>query len=197
MSEFDSPLDNLRVASPCSADWNAMQGDDRKRHCDECKLNVYNLSGMTRYDAEHLLRMSEGRLCVRYFQRADGTILTKDCPVGWAMVKQRVSVFTAAVFSLIVSLFGAMAIVSYFNRKNEVVVGKIALPRATPTPRIEPLMGAIALPSPSPTPKEVKGEAAYVVGMRVAPVSPTAINKKSTGRRYAGAFIFVELCASS
>ena len=103
MSRFDSPLDNLRIASPCSADWNAMQGDERKRFCGGCMLNVYNLSGMTRYDAEHLLRLSEGRLCVRYFQRADGTVLTRDCPVGWARVKQRVSILAATVFSLVVS----------------------------------------------------------------------------------------------
>lgn len=151
MPKYDSPLDNLKVASPCSADWNAMAGDDRKRFCGECKLNVYNLSGMTRYDAEHLLRLSEGRLCIRYFQRPDGTILTKDCPIGWARVKQRVSVFAAAAFSLIVSLFGATFLMSYFGRST-VVVGKMT-PFATPTPKTVPLMGAIALPSPSPTPK--------------------------------------------
>lgn len=150
MSRFDNPLDNLKIASPCSADWNAMQGDERKRYCGECKLNVYNLSGMTRYDAEHLLRLSEGRLCVRYFLRADGTVLTQDCPVGWARVKQRVSVFAAAVFSLVISLFGAMFVVSYYSRKT-VVMGKIAIP--TPTPKIEPLMGAIAMPSPTPKPR--------------------------------------------
>ncbi len=151
MSKYDSPLDNLRVASPCSADWDAMYGDERKRFCGDCKLNVYNLSGMTRYDAEHLLRMNEGRLCVRYFQRPDGTILTTDCPVGWAKVKQRVSVFAAAAFSLVISLFGATLLMSYFGRRVE-VVGKL-IPLATPTPKTVPLMGAIAMPSPMPTPK--------------------------------------------
>jgi hypothetical protein len=147
MSNYDSPLENIRIASPCSANWNAMQGNDRKRFCGDCKLNVYNLSGMTRYDAENLLRLSEGRLCVRYFQRPDGTIITQDCPVGWAKVKQRVSVFAAAAFSLILSLFGAMFVVSTFSRRQ--VVGQVAFPRATPTPtpRTEPLMGAIALSS--------------------------------------------------
>jgi hypothetical protein len=169
MPEFDSPLNNIKIASPCSADWNRMDGDDRKRFCGDCKLNVYNLSGMTKYDAEHLLRMSEGRLCVRYYQRADGTVLTMDCPVGWAKVKQRVSLFAAAAFSLVLSLFGAMFVVSMFNRRT-VVMGKIA-PRATPTPSPspEPLMGAIAIER---TPREVKGE--YVVGMRVAP-TPTLV----------------------
>jgi hypothetical protein len=175
MSEFDSPLNNLRIASPCSANWDKMGGDERKRFCGECKLNVYNLSGMTRYDAENLLRLSEGRLCVRYFKRQDGTILTADCPVGWAKVKQRVSVLAAAAFSLIVSLFGALFVVSLFSKESE-FGRRFPIPFATPTPRS--LMGAIAMPSPMPTPKatptrEIKREVEMVVGMRVRPASKT------------------------
>ena len=155
MSSYDNPLDNIRIASPCSADWNAMQGDDRKRFCGDCKLNVYNLSGMTRFDAENLLRLSEGRLCVRYFRRPDGTVLTKDCPVGWAAVKQRISVVAAAAFSLIISLFSGIFLVSLFSR-GPYVVGAIEDPRPTPSPETVPLigvMGEIAIPNPTPTPK--------------------------------------------
>ena len=77
-------LENVRVASPCQTSWEKMQGDDRVRHCQECKLNVYSLSEMTRKDAERLIAKSEGRLCVRFYRRADGTILTRDCPKGYA-----------------------------------------------------------------------------------------------------------------
>lgn len=140
MSEFESPLQNIRIASPCSTDWNEMYGDERMRFCGQCKLNVYNLSGMTRYDAENLLRLSEGRLCVRYYKRADGTILTKDCPVGWARVKERVSVMAAAVFSIILGLFGGLFLVSSFKQK--ATLGDIVVPLSTPTP--QPLMGAVA-----------------------------------------------------
>jgi hypothetical protein len=76
-------LDNIRVAAPCTADWNQMTGDGRTRHCGECKKNVYNLSGMTRDEAEALLIDRNGDLCVRYFQRTDGTILLADCAVGF------------------------------------------------------------------------------------------------------------------
>ena len=96
--KFDNPLDNIRVASPCSADWNAMYGDERKRFCADCKLNVYNLSDMTRNEAENFLMASEGRVCVRYFRRADGTVLTKDCPVGWRAVERKVSRAATAAF---------------------------------------------------------------------------------------------------
>ena len=43
-----SLLEDVRVASPCNASWDAMKGDDRVRFCGECQKNVYNLSAMTR-----------------------------------------------------------------------------------------------------------------------------------------------------
>ncbi|HEX9962340.1 MAG TPA: hypothetical protein VGB00_15505 [Pyrinomonadaceae bacterium] len=105
MKRFTNPLDNIRVASPCAADWNEMRGDERKRFCSECSLNVYNLSGMTRDEAENLLLTAEGRVCVRFYRRQDGTILTKDCPVGWQLVKRRASRAATAVVSLCAGIF--------------------------------------------------------------------------------------------
>lgn len=144
---FDNPLNNVRIASPCSANWNEMYGDERVRFCGQCKLNVYNLSGMTRYDAENLFRLSEGRLCVRYYQRADGTIITKDCPVGWARTKERISLWAAAVFSVIVSIFGGVFVISTLSGR-AATVGKIFIPMDSPTP--VPLMGAVAIDPPRP-----------------------------------------------
>lgn len=76
-----TPLE-IRVASPCSASWDAMDGDDRARFCVHCTKNVYDLSAMSRAEAEALVRGKEGRLCVRFYRRADGTVLTDNCPVG-------------------------------------------------------------------------------------------------------------------
>jgi hypothetical protein len=72
-------LEQVRVTVPCQASWVAMRGDDRVRYCGRCEQHVYNLSGMSRADAEALLRQREGRLCVRYYRRPDGTVLTKNC----------------------------------------------------------------------------------------------------------------------
>ena len=73
MSRYKSPLDNIKIASPCSANWSQMYGNDRMRFCGDCKLNVYNLSGMTRNEAENLIMNAEGRLCVRFSaSRRDG-----------------------------------------------------------------------------------------------------------------------------
>ena len=82
-------LDNIRIATPCKADWNEMVGDERVRHCMKCDKDVFNLSQMTRDDAESLLREKQGNLCARYFQRADGTILTSDCVVGKQQRRRR------------------------------------------------------------------------------------------------------------
>lgn len=59
-----------------------MSGDARSRHCSECKTQVFNLSEMSREQGERLVIERNGDLCARYYQRADGTILTADCAVG-------------------------------------------------------------------------------------------------------------------
>jgi hypothetical protein len=177
MAKFDSPLNNLKVASPCSQDWNAMIGSERKRYCGECKLNVYNLSGMSRAEAENLIMNAEGRLCVRFYKRADGSVLTQDCPVGWARVKQRTKAYVTALASLIFSFFGALGLVAAFKESNETVVGAIPVATATPkqTPKATPeetphLMGAIAVPTPKQTPKATPNDGA-MVGKMVPPKS--------------------------
>jgi hypothetical protein len=76
-------LESIQLASPCPARWEDMSGDSRTRHCAQCDLDVHNLADMTRAEAEQLLStLSEGRICARFYRRRDGTILTRDCPVG-------------------------------------------------------------------------------------------------------------------
>jgi len=84
-------LEVIDVASPCPANWDAMTGDDRVRHCSQCDLNVYNLSEMTSGEALRLVNQTEGRLCVRFLRRADGTMITRDCPVGLRAIRRRIA----------------------------------------------------------------------------------------------------------
>ena len=162
MARFTSPLEGVRVAAPCPADWERMAGDGRVRFCSQCNLNVYNLSGMTRAEAEALLTKAEGRLCVRFYRRSDGTILTNQCPVGLRALKARAGRVASAVFSAVVGFFGGLGFhglagggttprpnpypVTGALRVSEVgeTVGKPPVP---PRPdHVEPLMGAIARP---------------------------------------------------
>ncbi|HVV83074.1 MAG TPA: hypothetical protein VHE35_08330, partial [Kofleriaceae bacterium] len=75
-------LDNVSVASPCREAWDRMTGDARVRLCASCDRHVYNLTELSRDEAEALLLERNGELCVRYFRRWDGTILLADCEVG-------------------------------------------------------------------------------------------------------------------
>jgi len=139
-----------------------MYGNERMRFCGQCKLNVYNLSGMSREDAEDLVTNAEGRLCVRFYRRTDGTIITENCPVGWARVKQRAKVYTTAAFSLILTLLGGLLFVSLFSKRDRVTEVGVLKVRPTPTPVPTPdgsqvTMGAIAYhPTPTPAAKTLK-----------------------------------------
>jgi len=105
MTKQTFDINKLRVASPCSVSWDGMKGDARVRHCDSCKLNVYNIAEMTRAEAENLVKNREGRLCVRFYRRTDGTVLTKDCPVGLRAYQKRVARFAGAALTAILGLF--------------------------------------------------------------------------------------------
>ena len=105
---METTLEGLSIAKPCGADWGAMQGDDRMRHCGLCKLNVYNISGMSREEAEALIRSKEGSVCVRMFQRNDGTVITKDCPVGLKKVRQRMAILAGGLAASIFLAAGSV-----------------------------------------------------------------------------------------
>ncbi|UPT73978.1 MAG: hypothetical protein M0D55_19455 [Elusimicrobiota bacterium] len=108
--EKTSPLDGLTVASPCTESWDKMTGDERVRACAKCRLNVYNLSEMTKREAESLLVAKEGRLCVRFYRRHDGTVITKDCPVGLRAARLKLAKLTAGAFALVAVLAAGLGL---------------------------------------------------------------------------------------
>ena len=150
MSRFSNPLSKVRVASPCPADWDSMIGDERVRFCGQCELNVFNLSAMTKAQAENLIVRTEGRLCVRFFRRTDGSILTQDCPVGLRALRQRMSRIRRAVASMLLGFFAGAA-GSYAVNGFETVlaephtVGVIAVSEIDPTV-YPPEAGQMAMP---------------------------------------------------
>lgn len=101
--KFD--VNNLRVASPCSVGWETMSGDERVRRCHSCELNIYNISKMTKVEVEDLITKRESRVCIRLYKRADGTVLTKDCPVGFRAYQKRAARFAGAALATILGLF--------------------------------------------------------------------------------------------
>ena len=165
MQKFTNPLDNIHIASPCSADWNQMFGDGRKRFCGDCKLNVYNLSDMTRGEAENFLIASEGRTCVKFYRRQDGSVLTKDCPVGWQAIKKRVSKVATAIFSMIAGLFAGLFAFNLLSGRDQAVMGDLSYnplsgnsARSVPPPDRGATMGNISAPIDRVEPAETEWE---------------------------------------
>lgn len=100
----DDAINRMRIASPCSVGWENMRGDERVRFCRECQLHVYNISEMTSREVSALIASTEGRICARLYKRADGTVLTKDCPVGLRAVRRRASRIAGAALTALLSL---------------------------------------------------------------------------------------------
>lgn len=61
-------VDSIKVKKPCMESWDEMTGTDQMRFCSHCTKSVNNISEMTRKEALHLVRASNGNLCVRYIQ---------------------------------------------------------------------------------------------------------------------------------
>lgn len=186
-------LDQVRVASPCNASWAEMLGDERVRFCVSCEKNVYNLSAMAREEAEALLARRLGdELCVRYYQRADGTILTEDCPVG-VTKKRRKKMALAVAGAGALAFSAAVAVTRSTCRQGEIAMGTmeapiVAAPTAVPTeeadepfvvegepnlqpserPPATPPASATAAPSAAP-PASATPSVMHVVGRMPAP----------------------------
>lgn len=105
MNKQNFDINKLRVASPCSVGWDTMIGDERIRRCHSCELNIYNIAEMTKSEVEDLITKREDRVCIRLYKRADGTVLTKDCPVGFRSYQKRVAHFAGATLATILGLF--------------------------------------------------------------------------------------------
>ena len=159
----DSPafsLDQIRIASPCPVKWSDMMGDDTKRYCRHCNLHVYNLTNMTRADAEALVLGADGRLCAQVRRRADGTLITKDCPVGALGARRRLARMAAAigaVASLAAGVFGSWALGEARWQSTRTRLSTIEPFRSvrswvisTPSQASQFLGGALLLPDPIP-----------------------------------------------
>ncbi|MEM1023709.1 MAG: hypothetical protein AAGD10_08885 [Myxococcota bacterium] len=149
MTERLPVLDRLQIATPCHAKWADMAGDDRRRFCGGCQKHVYNFAVMTAEESVDLIHRTEGRLCVRLFRRADGTILTADCPVGLRARLKWARHRTWATAAAIVTSLAAG--VHRLSNSSEAVESKEATRFETPpvlmgAPEPFGLMGDIAVP---------------------------------------------------
>lgn len=145
-------LRDIHIASPCHAAWADMQGDHKRRHCSQCDLDVHNLAEMTRAEIEQLVEDHGGKLCCRIYKRTDGTILTKDCPVGLAALRAKTR-RTAARVVAFASLLLSASVLYAQGREDAWQQGKLvryqpfkwAYEKLAPVHPLAPLGGAIAI----------------------------------------------------
>lgn len=72
-------LTQVRIEEPCQADWDAMSGDEQRRHCSQCGCDVHNVEALSVVDADALLNTTE-RVCLRMMVDDQRNVLTRD---GW------------------------------------------------------------------------------------------------------------------
>ncbi|MBL8679879.1 MAG: hypothetical protein JNK05_11970 [Myxococcales bacterium] len=170
-------LDNVRVASPCTASWADMKGDDRVRFCGHCEKNVFNLSAMSRDEAEALILASGAKICVRMYRRADGTVLTEDCSVG--VRRKRRKQLAAALVGVSAMATAASALASRagdsrgdrLDQRIEVVQGGVSAPPTITPPQ-----------RPSETPVPITEQGRMEMGEPMMTETPTPPRVQRTGR---------------
>jgi len=161
-----SDLDQISVPVPCKASWEAMKGSDRVRFCASCAKNVYDISAMTRPEAEALVFGAKGRVCARFHRRPDGRVLTSDCREGrdalrGARARRRARV--AAALLAVLSTLGATGcgvpqsgVLRHSRARQWPVVGAL-LEWLDPMPMVA---GMLVMPPPAPPrpPGALQGE---------------------------------------
>ncbi|MCB9852147.1 MAG: hypothetical protein H6819_03555 [Phycisphaerales bacterium] len=150
-------LENSRIASPCNVAWASMQGDDRSRYCGECNTRVYNLVGMSDDEVAQLFEAHGHDLCIRVYQRHDGTLMTQDCPMGLHAARKRMrravsALGAAASFLLAAGVIRGQA----FSRSGGLLTMRPFAQIANwlspmPVLRAAPTMGRRSYAPPAPT----------------------------------------------
>lgn len=132
VSEQSDRLSNIRLAAPCNKDWNNMEGDERVRFCNACEKSVYNISDMSRKDAEEFLRENGVSKCMRIFRRTDGTIVNDNCPVGLRKIRDGFRWAAACVTWAISCSFAVTA--AFAQSTQEALIKQLAPENVTDTP---------------------------------------------------------------
>lgn len=94
-------LDAIQLRYACPVAWETMVGDERRRHCQLCQLDVHDVSELTRDEAMRLIAERDGGVCLRFYRRPDGKVLTRDCaPIRAVRLRRVASVAAGAVVAI-------------------------------------------------------------------------------------------------
>lgn len=145
---INDPLAGVRVASPCPARWEDMEGDERARFCRHCQKHVYNFTAMTTEEVVAMIQAKEGRLCGRFFQRPDGTVMAQNCPIGLAKVRQQMRRTLLGAAALVAFLFTSVVMAKEQEQEAILQKGKVSAKVDEAVEKIKVKLGFKPPPSP-------------------------------------------------
>jgi hypothetical protein len=99
----------FEIKNPCTADWNAMTGNEKIRFCEHCHLTVNNLSELKPKEVRRLVARSKGQLCVRYSSQSEQLARLRTVPHKLHQIQHRIARVAAGAFSATLTLSSAMA----------------------------------------------------------------------------------------
>jgi hypothetical protein len=133
-----SLLSSLEINSPCPIELKKLDPEVRTWYCDQCNLNVHNVSNMTAKEAETFLRNRKGRVCVSIKRRADGRIYTDNCPRILRAARRRMI--------KVATIIGITTLIQW--------IGKAAVAQGLVGAPVDPSIGQGGSDGPEPTPIE-------------------------------------------
>ena len=97
-------LERVNVPRPCPVSWESMSGTEKARACAECRRQVYNLSAMSRSEADDLLGRGGERLCITYSRGPDGKIITADRLPAYAPPRRPLASLSVAALAAFIGI---------------------------------------------------------------------------------------------
>jgi len=184
VSTKNTLLGQLSIPTPCSADWNDLVGDGRRRYCEQCDRNVYDFSKMTATEVGALLATLQGRVCARITWRKDGSLLTEDPLPRLPVARRRAAPFASVAVTTLITITASPA-----GRPPAQAPSIVQANPALATPIIR------QQPHPAGETSSIAGTVfdrnqAVIVGARVSLINQASGDTLINNSSYAGEFIF-------
>jgi hypothetical protein len=162
--DADERLKQVTIPSPCTADWDAMSGDDRIRHCQACGKPVHNLRAMSTEEAASILATWGDDACCRITKNPDGTVLTAGQGASGQSSAGGLRFRLGTLMAVIAGIAAALGLLrAAMHEEPAVTMGMPCLPAQSATATPPP-----TAPTPGPT-AEAGDQGSSPDGARPAP----------------------------
>ncbi len=147
-TQRESLLDHLYLASPCTVSWESMVGSERERNCGGCSKTVFNISDMTRGEAEAFLLENGSSQCMKFYRRTDGTVMTDNCPRALRKIRDKCKLVARIAVGLVAFMVSLPSALAQSIQTGDSAVVKKNLQKIAAPDTVAPAMPGGALPMP-------------------------------------------------